>query len=105
MEPFISYVMHFWTKKLEKVEKINLSRYGMASSVTLRGLSIDRSFMDACQAFVGSTGSSLSDWSGFFRTLRMLGLSVEEARELIVDDQANLAMLIERYLDPLDFVD
>ncbi|KDP39811.1 hypothetical protein JCGZ_04910 [Jatropha curcas] len=43
---------------------------------------------------------------GFFRTfMRMLGLSMEEARGLVRDDQTNLAMLIEWYLDSLDFVD
>ncbi|KDP24809.1 hypothetical protein JCGZ_25399 [Jatropha curcas] len=44
--------------------------------------------------------------AGFFRSfMRMLGLSVKEARELVVDDHADLARLIEWYLDPLDFED
>ncbi|KDP29814.1 hypothetical protein JCGZ_19320 [Jatropha curcas] len=44
--------------------------------------------------------------SGFFWTfMRMLGLTIEEARELVSEDQANLGMLIEQYLDPLDFAD
>ncbi|KDP29819.1 hypothetical protein JCGZ_19158 [Jatropha curcas] len=44
--------------------------------------------------------------SRFFRTfMRILGLSFDEARELVRDDQVNLAMLIEWYLDPLDFTD
>ncbi|KDP36459.1 hypothetical protein JCGZ_08589 [Jatropha curcas] len=44
--------------------------------------------------------------TGFFRTfMRILGLPVEEARELVVGDQANLVMLIEQYLDSLDFAD
>ncbi|KDP25755.1 hypothetical protein JCGZ_23715 [Jatropha curcas] len=42
--------------------------------------------------------------AGLFRSfMRMLGLSMEEAKELVVDDQANLAGLIDQYLDPLDF--
>ncbi|KDP30547.1 hypothetical protein JCGZ_15256 [Jatropha curcas] len=42
----------------------------------------------------------------FFRSfMRMLGLSIEEAKELVVDDWVNLAGLIEQYLDALDFVD
>ncbi|KDP31748.1 hypothetical protein JCGZ_14980 [Jatropha curcas] len=48
MELFISYGMQRWTKRLEKVEKINLNQYGMTSLVTLRGLPIDRAFLDAC---------------------------------------------------------
>ncbi|KDP27416.1 hypothetical protein JCGZ_20244 [Jatropha curcas] len=44
--------------------------------------------------------------SGFFRTfMRMLSLSVEEARDVVRGDNANFAMLIERYLDPLDLAD
>ncbi|KDP30140.1 hypothetical protein JCGZ_18101 [Jatropha curcas] len=45
---FQSYDMQRWTKKLEKVEKINLSLYGMTSLVTLRGLPVDHAFLDAC---------------------------------------------------------
>ncbi|KDP31666.1 hypothetical protein JCGZ_15222 [Jatropha curcas] len=42
----------------------------------------------------------------FFRSFtRMLVLFVEEARGLVVNDCVDLAGLIERYLDPLDFVD
>ncbi|KDP24053.1 hypothetical protein JCGZ_27031 [Jatropha curcas] len=37
--------------------------------------------------------------------MRMLGMSVAEASELVVDDLVDLARLIKRYLDPLDFVD
>ncbi|KDP37519.1 hypothetical protein JCGZ_05958 [Jatropha curcas] len=48
MEPFISYSMQRWTKKLEKVEKINLIRYNLVSLVTLRGLPVDWAFLDAC---------------------------------------------------------
>ncbi|KDP24883.1 hypothetical protein JCGZ_25164 [Jatropha curcas] len=48
MKSFISYGMQRWTKRLAKVEKINLSQYGMASLVTLIGLPIDRAFLDAC---------------------------------------------------------
>ncbi|KDP30338.1 hypothetical protein JCGZ_17485 [Jatropha curcas] len=44
--------------------------------------------------------------NGFFRSsMRMLGLFVVEARELVVDDRVDLAGFIERYLDPLDFED
>ncbi|KDP35880.1 hypothetical protein JCGZ_10450 [Jatropha curcas] len=44
--------------------------------------------------------------TGFFKCfMRMLVLFVVEARELVVDDRIDLARLIERYLDPLDFVD
>ncbi|KDP43680.1 hypothetical protein JCGZ_24138 [Jatropha curcas] len=35
----------------------------------------------------------------------MLGLSVEEAREFVVDDQADLAGIIKWYLDQLNFMD
>ncbi|KDP30339.1 hypothetical protein JCGZ_17486 [Jatropha curcas] len=44
--------------------------------------------------------------NGFFRSsMRMLGLFVVEARELVADDRVDLAGFIERYLDPLDFED
>ncbi|KDP38788.1 hypothetical protein JCGZ_05124 [Jatropha curcas] len=137
MEPFIKHGMQLRTNKLEKVEKINLSWYYMASLVTLRGLLVDRAFMDAClhlwdsqahvfqfgthyeemcqiyEEFVALFGSdsgrapvAAPTWSGFSRNfMRMLGLSFEEAKELVVGDQSNLAMLIEQYLNPLDFAD
>ncbi|KDP37844.1 hypothetical protein JCGZ_06399 [Jatropha curcas] len=110
---------------------------GMASLVTLKGLLVDRAFLDTClhlwdpQAHVFRFGTHYEEMcptyeeftallgsdserapvaaptgTGYFKSfIRMLGLSVMEARELVVDDQDDLSRLIERYLDLLDFVD
>ncbi|KDP34655.1 hypothetical protein JCGZ_11968 [Jatropha curcas] len=109
----------------------------MASLITLRGLTINRAFLDAClhlwdpQAHMFLFGTHYEEMSltyeefsallgsdskrapvaaptetMFFRSfIRMLGLSMEEARGLVVDDYVDLVGLIERYLDPLDFAD
>ncbi|KDP30082.1 hypothetical protein JCGZ_18557 [Jatropha curcas] len=128
MEQFVKHGIQIWTKKLEKVEKIDLSHYGMASSMTLRGLSVDRAFMDTClhlwdplayvllfgmhfeemcltyedfAALLGSDSKralvATSTKFEFFRTfMRMLGMSMGEDRESVVDDQVNLYLLIKR---------
>ena len=51
MNPSFNHSIHLWTKTLRKVEKINLGRYGIASLITLRGVTIDYDFLHACTRF------------------------------------------------------
>ncbi|KDP36218.1 hypothetical protein JCGZ_09971 [Jatropha curcas] len=86
MEPFISYDMQRWTKKLEKVEKINLSQYSMVSLLTLRGLLVDLAFLDTSlhfwdpQAHVIQFGTHYEEMcSAYEEFVALLGSDFERA--------------------------
>ena len=48
MNPSFNHCIHLWTKKLLKIEKINLGRYGLAPIIRLRGVTVDNDFLHAC---------------------------------------------------------
>src|ERR1043165_3836080 len=48
MNSSFNHCIHLWTKTLHKVKKINLGRYGLAPTITLRGVDVDYDFLHAC---------------------------------------------------------
>ena len=51
MNPSFNHNIHLWTKSLLRVEKINLGSYGIAPTITMRGVTIDYDFLRACIRF------------------------------------------------------